>query len=446
MQSVDLIIAPRWLIPVDSASPTNGAQPVLENHALAVTGERIVALDTVAAINAAYRATTEVTLTNHALLPGLVNAHTHAAMTLLRGYADDLPLMEWLEKHIWPAEGAWVDARFVEIGTDLALVEMIRSGTTCFNDMYFFPEVAAARAEKAGVRACIGLIVIDDLPSAWAQNADECINKGLELRDQVRHSTLISTAFAPHAPYSVGNRALEKIRVLADELDCRIHMHVHETRQEIDESTARYGMRPLERLDRMELVGPRLSAVHLTQLLGGEIETVAERGVAVVHCPQSNLKLGNGLCPVEKLRKSGVSVAIGTDGASSNNDLDMLAELQSASLLAKGTAQDPAALPAHAALQAATLNGARALGLEQVSGSLTPGKQADIIAIDLSDSATQPVYHPLSQIVYSAARHQVSDVWVGGKRLLENRRLTTLDETEILAKAAEFGRRIKGAS
>ena len=440
MEQVDQIIIPRWLITMDGSVD----QAVLEGHALAISGERIVALDSRAAITARYRAKAEVTLGEHALIPGLVNAHTHAAMTLLRGYADDLPLTEWLRDHIWPAEAAWVDARFVEIGTDLALAEMIRSGTTCFNDMYYFPEVAAARAENAGMRACIGMIVID-FPSTWAQNADECINKGLELRDSVRHSALITTAFAPHAPYSVSDQALEKVRVLADEMDCRIHLHVHETRWEIAESTSRYGMRPLERLDRLGLVGPRLAAVHMIQLLPGEIETVAERGVHVVHCPQSNLKLGSGLCPLAKLLESGVAVAIGTDGAASNNNLDMLAELQTASLLAKGISENPSVLPAYAALEAATLGGARALGLDDITGSLCPGKQADLVAIDLSDSATQPVYHPLAQIVYAAARHQVSDVWVNGKRLLENRRLTTLDENEIVSKAAELAQRITDA-
>ncbi len=436
-EEVDQILIPRWLIPVDEA------QSVWEGHALAVADDRIVALDSLAAIRARYRAKSEVTLSEHALLPGLVNAHTHAAMTLLRGYADDLPLMEWLTQHIWPTEAAWVDAQYVAVGTNLALAEMIRGGTTCFNDMYFFPEVAAACAEAAGMRACIGMIVID-LPSAWSKNAEECINKGLELRDQMRHSALVSTAFAPHAPYTVDDTALEKIRMLADEMDCRIHMHVHETRQEIEESNARYGMRPLQRLEQLELVGPRLAAVHMVQLLPGEIETIAERGVHVVHCPQSNLKLASGFCPVAKLRESGVSVAIGTDGASSNNDLDMLGEMQTASLLAKGVSENPAALPAHDALEAATLGGAKALGLDHLIGSLAPGKQADLIAIDLCAPATQPVYHPLSQIVYATSRSQVSDVWVAGKRLLENRQLTTLDETEILQKATELGRKING--
>ncbi len=435
MQPVDQVIIPRWLIPVDSAGS------VLEEHALAIADGRIVEIGSRESINSGYRAECEVHLPRHVVMPGLVNAHTHAAMTLLRGYADDLPLQEWLADHIWPAEAAWVDASFVEVGTDLALAEMIKSGTTCFNDMYFFPEVAAARAERAGMRACIGMIVLD-FPSIWAQNADEYVNKGLALRDELRHSPLITTAFAPHAPYTVSDRTLERVRVLADELDCQIHMHVHETTTEIEESTGRYGMRPLERLDRLELVGPRLVAVHLVHLLPGEMEILAERDVKMVHCPQSNLKLGSGLAPVAKLLDCGVTVSIGTDGAASNNDLDLLDEMRCASLLAKGVSENPAALPAHLALEAATRGGAKALGLADHIGSLESGKQADLVAIDLSDCATQPVYHPLGQVVYSATRQQVSDVWVGGKRLLEDRRLTTLDETEITRKAAEWGRRI----
>lgn len=437
MQTVDQIIKPRWLAPIDAGAS------VLEDHAVAVAGERIVAVDSRASIAARYRAPSEAELDGHILMPGLINAHTHAAMTLLRGYADDLPLMEWLSGHIWPAEEKWVDAEYVEIGADLALIEMIRGGTTCFNDMYYFPGIVAARAEQAGMRACVGMIVLD-FPSVWAQDADEYIRKGLELRDATRHSPLITTAFAPHAPYTVSDRPLETICTLADELECGIHMHVHETAHEIEQSTGRYGIRPLERLGRLGLLGPRLIAVHMTQLLPGEIDAVAEHGVKVVHCPQSNLKLASGICPAAKLLESGVSVAIGTDGASSNNDLDMLAELQTASLLAKGASGDPSALPARDALRMATLGGAEALGLGDITGSIVAGKKADLIAIDLSEPATQPVYHPLSQIVYSAGRHQVSDVWVGGKRLLENRRLTTLDEEQIVRKAAALGRRIAG--
>lgn len=441
MQTVDQIIKPRWLLPIDDDAT------VLENHAVAIAGERIAAVDSCAAIDAQYRTANAITITlaDHALMPGFINAHTHAPMTLLRGYADDLPLMEWLAEHIWPAESKWVDAEYVEVGADLALAEMIRGGTTCFNDMYFFPDIVAARAEAAGMRACVGMIVLD-APTVWAQDADEYIGKGLELMDAVRHSPLITTAFAPHAPYTVSDQPLERIRTLADELECGVHTHVHETAREVEESLERHGMRPLQRLEQLGLLGPRLVAVHLTQLLPDEIDLVAERGVKVAHCPQSNLKLASGICPVARLTAAGAAVAIGTDGASSNNDLDMLSEMQTASLLAKGASGNPAALPAHAALRAATMGGAEALGLAHLTGAVAAGKQADLAAIDLSAPATQPLYHPLSQIAYSAARDQVTDVWVGGRRLLENRRLTTLDEAEIVRQAAQWSRRIAGNS
>jgi len=437
MQTVDQIIKPRWLIPIE------GDAAALENHALAIDGERIAAVDSCAAIDAQYRAEATVELPEHALMPGFINAHTHAPMTLLRGYADDLPLMKWLSEYIWPAEAKWVDAGYVEVGADLALAEMIRGGTTAFNDMYFFPDIVAARAEAAGVRACVGMIVLD-APTVWARDADEYIGKGLELMDAVRHSPLITTAFAPHAPYTVSDQPLERIRTLADELECGIHTHVHETAREVEESLKQHGMRPLQRLERLGLLGPRLVAVHLTQLSAEEIDAIALSRVKVAHCPQSNLKLASGICPVAKLLESGVTVAIGTDGASSNNDLDMLAELQTASLLAKGAAEDPAALPAHAALKAATLSGAEALGIAHLTGSITPGKQADLIAIDLSAAATQPVYHPLNQIAYSAGREQITDTWVNGRRLLHERQLTTLDEPAIIQKSTEWSKKIAG--
>ncbi len=436
-QPVDQLIIPRWLLPMDAAHST------LENHAMAVADGRIVAMGAAADLRARYHAAAEVTLAEHAVLPGFVNAHTHAAMTLLRGYADDLPLQTWLREHIWPVEGKWADAEFVEVGTDLALVEMIQSGTTCFGDMYLFPEIAAQRAERAGMRAAIGMIVID-IPTAWAQNADDCIEQGLRLRDKTRHSPLISTAFAPHSPYMVAERALERIRTLADELDCRIHMHLHETRWEIAESVKRYGMRPLERLVRLQIASPRLTAVHMVHLLPEEIASLAQHGVTVAHCPQSNLKLGSGLCPLAKLMEAGVAIAIGTDGAASNNDLDMLSEMQTAALLAKGVSEDPTAMPAAVALEAATLGGARALGLDHLTGSLAPGKQADFIAVDLSAAATSPLYQPISHIVYAAARQQITDVWVAGARLMENRVLTTLEAADIIQKAAAFAKKIVG--
>jgi 5-methylthioadenosine/S-adenosylhomocysteine deaminase len=433
---IDTLINARWVIPVDPDTS------VSDHHSVAVHEGKIVEILPTSGASAQYRAQQSVDLPHHALIPGFVNAHTHAAMSLFRGLADDLPLMEWLQKHIWPAEQTWVSGEFVRDGTELAVAEMIKSGTTCFNDMYFFPDESARVAQEAGIRACIGMIMID-FPSAWAQSADEYLQKGLKLHDDFRNHELITTAFAPHAPYTVSDAPLEKIRTLADELDVPIHMHVHETAHEVDESVTRFGVRPLERLAKLEMLTPRLLAVHMTQLLPGEIDVLRERGVNVIHCPESNMKLASGFCPVGQLIGKGVNVALGTDGAASNNDLDMLDELRMAALLAKGVARDATAVPAHTALRMATLNGAKALGLDDRVGSIAQGKQADMVAIDLSAITSQPVYDPISQIAYSAGRDQVSDVWVRGKRLLKDRRLTTLDEASILDKASQWRDKIR---
>jgi 5-methylthioadenosine/S-adenosylhomocysteine deaminase len=433
---IDTLINARWVIPVDPDTS------VSDHHSVAVHEGKIVEILPTSGASAQYRAQQSVELPHHALIPGFVNAHTHAAMSLFRGLADDLPLMEWLQKHIWPAEQKWVSGEFVRDGTELAVAEMIKSGTTCFNDMYFFPDESARVAQEAGIRACIGMIMID-FPSAWAQSADEYLQKGLKLHDDFRNHELITTAFAPHAPYTVSDAPLEKIRTLADELDVPIHMHVHETAHEVDESVTRFGVRPLERLAKLEMLTPRLLAVHMTQLLPGEIDVLRERGVNVIHCPESNMKLASGFCPVGQLTGKGVNVALGTDGAASNNDLDMLDELRMAALLAKGVARDATAVPAHTALRMATLNGAKALGLDDQVGSIAQGKQADMVAIDLSAITSQPVYDPISQIAYSAGRDQVSDVWVHGKRLLKDRRLTTLDEASILDKASRWRDKIR---
>ncbi len=431
MQPVDSLLRARWIVPVEPA------QRVLEQHSLAIRDGRIVDILPHAEATRRYRAAETVALERHALIPGLVNAHTHAAMSLFRGLADDLPLMDWLQKHVWPAEAKWVGPEFVHDGTELAVAEMLKGGTTCFNDMYFFPDATARAVQAAGMRACLGLILID-FPSAWAASPQEYLHKGLALHDDLKHNALITTAFAPHAPYTVADSSLEKVRMYADELDIPVHMHVHETAHEVEQAQAANGKRPLERLAGLGLLSPRLLAVHMTQLVDDEFAALAQANVTVVHCPESNLKLGSGVCPVPALLKAGVNVALGTDGAASNNDLDMLGELRTAALLAKGAHRDPTALPAHVALRLATLNGARALGRDADIGSLVPGKAADVVAIDLSDLSTQPVYDPVSQIVYSATREQVTDVWVAGRRLLADRKLTTLDEDAIRRKAQEW--------
>ena len=435
MQTVDTLIHAAWIIPVEPDGR------VLGEHSLAIHEGRIVALLPTVEARRRYRGATEIERPAHALIPGLINAHTHAAMTLLRGLADDLPLMDWLQHHIWPAEARWVSEEFVQDGTELAIAEMLRSGTTCFNDMYFYPEVTARAAAAAGMRATVGLILID-FPTRYAGDADDYLAKGLALHDTYRHHPLIGTAFAPHAPYSVSDAPLARVRVLADELDIPVHMHVHETAHEAEQAVAQQGRRPLARLQELGLVSPSLLAVHMTQLTDAEITQCAAAGVHVVHCPESNLKLASGFCPVQRLQQAGVNVALGTDGAASNNDLDMLGELRSAALLAKAVSGDASALPAYQALRMATLNGAIALGLGDQIGSLVPGKWADVCAIRLDELESTPLYEPLSQIVYASGRHQVTDVWVAGEHLLKGRVLTRLDETDILARARQWQARL----
>jgi 5-methylthioadenosine/S-adenosylhomocysteine deaminase len=435
MQSVDTLLHARWIIPVE---PEN---VVLEHHSIAISDGRILALLPSSEARRRYRAETELELPDHALIPGLINAHTHAAMNLMRGLADDLPLMRWLNDHIWPTEARWVSEEFVHDGTQLAMAEMLRGGVTCFNDMYFYPDVTARCAAQVGMRATVGLIVID-FPSAWAQDADEYLRKGIQLHDRYHSHPLISTAFAPHAPYTVGNAALEKVAMYAEELDVPIHMHVHETADEVNQALASGGQRPLARLDSLGLLSPRLLAVHMTQLNDAEIERCAESGLHVVHCPESNLKLASGFCPVYKLHQAGINVALGTDGAASNNDLDIIGEMRTAALLAKGVAGDASAIPAASALYMATLGGARALGLDRETGSLSVGKQADIAAVYLGDVETQPLYHPLSKLVYSVSRDKVTDVWVAGRHLLKGRELTTLDMDAALARARHWREKI----
>jgi len=434
-RQVDEVIHARWVVPVvPDCAP-------LERHSVAVDGGRVLDVLPTGTCDERYAARRETKLTGHVLTPGLVNAHTHASMSLFRGMADDLPLMEWLNNHIWPAEQRWVDDEFTRLGARLAMVEMLRSGTTCFNDMYFFPDVVADAAEALNIRACVGLIVLD-FPTAWAQDADEYLRKGTQLHDTLKEFELVTTAFAPHAPYTVSDEPLRKLRVLADEMDIPVHMHVHETAHEVNEAVRHASIRPLERLSQLGLLNDRLMAVHMTQLLPSEIEAVAAAGAHVVHCPESNLKLASGLCPVAGLLAAGVNVALGSDGAASNNDLDMLGEMRTAALLAKGVRGDPTAVPAHTALEMATINGARALGLDDRIGSITPGKAADLIAVDLDRPATSPVYDPVAQLVYAASRDQVSHVWVNGRPVLEGGQPTRIDEQEILREARRFGDRL----
>ena len=398
--------------------PVEPAGAILEDHVVAVRDGRIEAV--VPAADAGRFAGYErVELANHVLIPGLINAHTHAAMTLMRGLADDLPLMQWLQEHIWPAEMKHVSPEFVRDGTLLACAEMLRGGVTCFNDMYFFPEAALEAALSAGMRSSQGMIVIE-FPSSYASDPADYLRKGLEMRDQHREEPLASFCFAPHAPYTVSDASFRQIATLAAELDVGVHVHLHETADEVARSVVEHGVRPLERLSRLGLLGPQLIAVHAVHLLPEEIELLGRHGCSAVHCPSSNLKLASGFAPVAAMLAAGVNVALGTDGAASNNRLDMFQEMRTAALLAKAVAADAQALPAHAALRAATLNGARALGIDPVVGSILPGKAADLVAVEMRAPELTPVYDPISQLVYSAGREHVTHVWVAGRPAVQD--------------------------
>ena len=431
----DLVIEAGWVIPVEP----HGV--VLEHHAVAVRSGVILAIVPIADARARFDAAETVSRPDAVLIPGLVNAHVHNPMTLLRGVADDMPLKVWLQEHVWPIEAAVIGPEFVADGITLAIAEMLRGGTTCCNENYFFPDVQAATYKRHGFRARVGLPVID-FPTAWAKSDDEYFDRATEVHDQWRNDTLIATAFAPHAPYTVSDDNFERIRMLADQLDVPVHLHTHETAQEVAQSQLEHGQRPLARLDRLGLVNDRLIAVHMTQLTEAEIHLCAERGVSVVHCPESNLKLASGFCPACALQRAGVNLAIGTDGAASNNDLDMFSEVRTAALLAKAVADDAAGFDAATALRAATLGGAKAMCFDHLVGSIEPGKQADLVCVDLSPLETQPVHHVISQIIYATGRHQVSDVWIAGKQKLREHRLVDMDTAGIVANARQWRERI----
>ncbi|MDF1820557.1 MAG: TRZ/ATZ family hydrolase [Alcanivoracaceae bacterium] len=435
----DSILHARWVIPVE------GPADVLHHHAVVIRDGAIADILPSEQARQRWHSDDTLELGHHALMPGLVNAHTHAAMSLFRGLADDLPLMTWLEEHIWPAEGRWISEQFVHEGTRFACAEMIRGGTTCFADMYFFPEAIARAAHEAGLRATIFSPLLD-FPTPMAQGPDDYLRLAIAAHDNWRHEALIQVGFGPHAPYTVSDEPLARVVTYAEELDAPVMMHIHETAFEVSSAEQASGERPLARLARLGLLSPRLLAVHATQLTDAEIALLADHGVTVVHCPESNLKLASGFCRTADLQAGKVNLALGTDGAASNNDLDMFGEMRTAALLAKGVAGRADALPAADIIEMATLGGARALGLDQQVGSLAPGKQADMIAVDLGELETQPVYNPLAQLVYACARHQVSHTWVAGQCLMANRRLTTLNEERVRRDARAWGEKIAGAS
>lgn len=433
--AADQIIEARWVIPVVPRGT------VLEHHAVVLDGARIVAVLPATEARQRYVARQELRLPDHALIPGLINLHTHAAMSLMRGLADDQTLMDWLERHIWPAESSALDEHFVADGTLVASAEMLRGGTTLFNDMYFFPRAAAKAVARSGIRAALGLVVLD-FPTPYAADAEDYLFKGLAVRDELMGATRITTCLAPHAPYTLGDRAFAHVLTYADQLGANIHVHLHETQHEISRSVEQYGMRPIQRLAALGLLGPNVIAAHCVHLSATEISLLAVQGCHVAHCPSSNLKLGSGVAPVAELLAAGVNVGLGTDGAASNNRLDLWTEMRLAALLAKASG-NATCLPAAQVLEMATLNGARALGLDGLLGSLETGKQADLVAVDFSAIEMQPCYDPLSHLVYVAGREQVSHTWVDGNLCYQRGVHHSVEPWELQEIAALWQDRLK---
>ncbi len=438
MEQVDTLIKAGWIITVDSESS------ILENHSIAINNGKIVALFSSDESN--YSANEVVDLSQHVVMPGLINAHGHASMTLFRGMADDFELMTWLQEYIWPAEQQFVNAKFVEDGTTLAIAEMIRSGTTCFSDMYFFPEIAAKTAENIGIRAQLSFPIFD-MPSNWGSGVDEYLQKGTQTMEQFKDSELIQIAFGPHAPYTLSDDSLQKVARFANKHPgANVQMHLHETAFEVDTASTENGKRPIQRIAATGLINSNFQAVHMTALNDEDIQTIKDSGAHIIHCPESNLKLASGFCPVQQCIDAGINVALGTDGAASNNDLDMFSEMRTAAMLAKAVSGDATALNADEAIKMATINGARALGIDDKTGSIEVGKSADIIALDFSGIEQQPMYHPVSHIVYTNAGNKVSHSWVMGKPLLTNFKLTGIDTKECIANAKHWQHQLQTLS
>lgn len=437
VHQANLLLTPGWIV------SDAGSEKVLRGCSVVVNEGKIAAVLPTDEARARYSCDEEYHLPDSIVMPGLVNCHGHAAMSLLRGFADDLALQAWLNEHIWPAEAQHVSADFVRDGSELAIAEMLLNGITCFADMYFFPDQVAAAMRKSGIRGQLAFPVLN-FPSAWASDADEYIHKGIELYDECKNDALINVAFGPHATYTVTDPALHSIVSLAGELDAPIQIHLHETAAEIDDALTEDGRRPLAKLHDLGMLSPLTQCVHMTQLSSADIETLVTTGAHVIHCPQSNLKLGSGICPVPTLLDAGVNVALGTDSAASNNGLNIFAEMATATLLAKGVTGNPEALSASQTLALATSNGTTALGIAGQVGSITAGKAADMIAINMASIFALPLYNPLSQLVYTDSARRVSHVWVNGQLLVREGELLTLDTDAILGKTRYWQNAIGG--
>ena len=419
----DLRIDARWVLPLGDNNE------VFENYSVYITDGRIVGLQPQSELGPEVKE--HIKLEEHVLLPGYINAHGHAAMSLFRGLADDRPLMTWLQDHIWPAEAQWVSGDFVYQGTQLAIAEMLRCGTTTFADMYFYSGDSIEAAIDAGMRT-VSFTPVLDFPTNFAQNADEYIRKTLDVHSKYRHQPLAHVGIGPHAPYTVSDEPLKEIATTASQLQMPVQIHLHETGFEVSQSIEERGMRPTQRLAELGFLNESVSCVHMTQIDEIDIDILRQTGASVVHCPESNLKLASGFCPVGTLLNEGVNVGIGTDGAASNNDLNIQGEMKTAAMLAKAVANDAASLPAMAALKMATIGSARALGIDELTGSIELNKYADLQAVRVSELTQSPMYDPASQLVYTDSSRYTEYVWVAGKARLSKGELTSIDASQIL--------------
>lgn len=436
MQSVDTIINAKWVLPI---APHNC---VLQNHSVVIHDGVILECLPTKDCASKYLCDNTRHLMAHIVMPGLINNHTHSPMNLFRGLADDIPLMTWLQEHMWPAESAVIDNDNTETGCALAIAEMIRGGTTCFNDHYLFPQAIAKASATIGMRSAVGLLVTK-IANQYAQGEQETLQMASQALEAGPPSSLVNWTLAPHSPYSLSDRAFEEIRNLSQRYNAPVHIHLHETGGEVTQSINEFGCRPIERLRRLGLINSKLIAVHCVHLTDEEIELLHECDSHVVHSPQSNLKLGSGIAPMSQLYERGVNITIGTDGAASNNDLDMFSEMQTASLLAKGASQNPATLKAQHVLEMCTINAARSLGIDTKVGSIEAGKEADLIAIKTDDYWQTPIFNPFAHLVYSTNRLSVTDTWVRGKALMENQKLMTIDVDSLMSKARPLLEKIK---
>lgn len=411
------LLTPQWLLCL------NHSTEVLENHAVLIHGSLIKAIGTKEELLKQFPDAERIDLPGQVLMPGLINCHTHAAMNLLRGAADDMALHDWLQNRIWPLEGALADAEFVYDGTVLAAAEMLQGGTTTFNDMYFYPDQVAQAALDLGSRVFAGITVIE-FPTRYAAEAKQYIELGIAARDKFKGEATVHWALAPHAPYTVSDETFRHMAMLAEELDLPIHCHLHETASEVIDATSRDGERPFARFDRLGLINERFMAVHGVYLSEEELKLMAEKGATLVHCPASNLKLASGIAPVAAALKAGVNVVVGTDGGASNNKLDMWEEGRLASLLCKGASGDATIFNAGELLKSLTCNAAKALGAEHLIGRIAPGLRADLITVAVGEAAHQlPNHNLISKLAYSGASRDVKHVWVAGVQVVQSQQL-----------------------